>query len=180
MNEDLLKHGCWESDQEILAQPNFDAGNGSVADDFSLWNVDRMIVMRHTLATFVLLLFMTACGAPAAVLTATPPPSEPASTEPSEPAATRTLPPTEAPATALATDTPIVTSTDTPAPAVTVAPTATEPVSALSADQEQLLASLDAQGPAPEFTNEVWLNSEPLQLADLRGQVVMVEFWTYG
>ena len=33
---------------------------------------------------------------------------------------------------------------------------------------------------APEITNTEWLNSEPLQLADLRGKVVMVEFWTFG
>jgi len=35
-------------------------------------------------------------------------------------------------------------------------------------------------GPAPEITNEIWLNSEPLRLADLLGKVVMVEFWTFG
>ena len=34
--------------------------------------------------------------------------------------------------------------------------------------------------PAPEILNEIWLNSEPLRLADLRGKVVMVEFWTFG
>jgi len=34
--------------------------------------------------------------------------------------------------------------------------------------------------PAPEISNQIWLNSEPLQLADLRGKVVMVEFWTFG
>ena len=34
--------------------------------------------------------------------------------------------------------------------------------------------------PAPEISNEIWLNSEPLRLADLRGKVVMVEFWTFG
>lgn len=33
---------------------------------------------------------------------------------------------------------------------------------------------------APEFTNETWINSEPLRLADLRGKVVLIEFWTYG
>jgi len=34
--------------------------------------------------------------------------------------------------------------------------------------------------PAPEITNLVWLNSEPKRMADLRGKVVLVEFWTFG
>jgi thiol-disulfide isomerase/thioredoxin len=33
---------------------------------------------------------------------------------------------------------------------------------------------------APEVSNETWLNSPPLRLADLRGRVLMVEFWTFG
>lgn len=33
---------------------------------------------------------------------------------------------------------------------------------------------------APDMTNATWLNSAPLQMADLRGKVVMVEFWTFG
>jgi hypothetical protein len=36
-------------------------------------------------------------------------------------------------------------------------------------------------GRAPDFTNEVWLNTEgPLNLETLRGKVVLVEFWTFG
>jgi hypothetical protein len=36
-------------------------------------------------------------------------------------------------------------------------------------------------GPAPELTNQVWINTEqPLRLADLRGQVVLLEMWTFG
>jgi hypothetical protein len=36
-------------------------------------------------------------------------------------------------------------------------------------------------GPAPELTNEVWLNTDqPLRLADLRGQVVAIDMWTFG
>jgi len=34
--------------------------------------------------------------------------------------------------------------------------------------------------PAPEITGGPWINSRPLTLSDLRGRVVLVEFWTYG
>ncbi len=34
-------------------------------------------------------------------------------------------------------------------------------------------------GPAPDFNNEVWINSSRLRLSDLRGQVVLVNFWTF-
>jgi hypothetical protein len=33
---------------------------------------------------------------------------------------------------------------------------------------------------APEIAGEAWINTEPLTMAGLRGQVVFVEFWTYG
>jgi thiol-disulfide isomerase/thioredoxin len=42
------------------------------------------------------------------------------------------------------------------------------------------LPELHNWGPAPELTNAEWLNSPPLRLADLRGKVVLVEFWTFG
>lgn len=36
-------------------------------------------------------------------------------------------------------------------------------------------------GPAPELENEVWLNAgAPLRLSGLRGQVVLLDFWTFG
>jgi cytochrome c biogenesis protein CcdA/thiol-disulfide isomerase/thioredoxin len=36
-------------------------------------------------------------------------------------------------------------------------------------------------GPAPELEGiSAWFNSEPLQLAELRGKVVLVDFWTYS
>ncbi|MCP1761884.1 thioredoxin family protein [Bradyrhizobium japonicum] len=34
---------------------------------------------------------------------------------------------------------------------------------------------------APDFTGiNNWFNSKPLRIADLRGKVVLVDFWTYG
>lgn len=42
-------------------------------------------------------------------------------------------------------------------------------------------ASLPDLGPAPELTNDTWLNvSSPLRLADLQGKVVLLEMWTFG
>jgi hypothetical protein len=33
---------------------------------------------------------------------------------------------------------------------------------------------------APEIIGAAWINSPPLTMEALRGQVVLVEFWTYG
>ena len=42
-------------------------------------------------------------------------------------------------------------------------------------------ASLPDLGPAPELTNDTWLNADaPLRLADLRGKVVAIDMWTFG
>ena len=34
--------------------------------------------------------------------------------------------------------------------------------------------------PAPDVAGGRWINSAPLTMPELRGRVVLVEFWTYG
>ena len=47
--------------------------------------------------------------------------------------------------------------------------------------EQPLRADLPDLGPAPELTNQVWLNTdEPLRLEDLRGKVVLLDMWTFG
>ena len=33
---------------------------------------------------------------------------------------------------------------------------------------------------APEIVSPTWINSDPIKMEELRGKVVMVEFWTFG
>src|SRR5271166_2530087 len=41
-------------------------------------------------------------------------------------------------------------------------------------------SNLPDLGTAPELTNTVWINSDhPLRLANLRGKVILMEFWTF-
>jgi thiol-disulfide isomerase/thioredoxin len=49
-----------------------------------------------------------------------------------------------------------------------------------SRDQREWMQALDAMvgRPAPEFPETVWLNSKPLKLADLKGKVVVLDFWS--
>lgn len=40
---------------------------------------------------------------------------------------------------------------------------------------------LENYGLAPELTNQIWLNTDqPLHLENLRGQVVLLDMWTFG
>ena len=42
-------------------------------------------------------------------------------------------------------------------------------------------ATTRAEGAMPELDGAVdWLNSTPLSAADLRGKVVLIDFWTYS
>jgi thiol-disulfide isomerase/thioredoxin len=47
--------------------------------------------------------------------------------------------------------------------------------------QEEPAVNLPNLGPAPELTNDTWLNTpEPLRLANLRGKVVLLDMWTFS
>lgn len=61
-------------------------------------------------------------------------------------------------------------------------PTATLASPTLELPTPTLVPTPTPAGPlAPDFVNGgAWINSEPLTLADLRGKVVLVQFWTYG
>ncbi len=41
-------------------------------------------------------------------------------------------------------------------------------------------SSLMVMGQAAEISEGRWINSEPLELAELRGKVVLIDFWTYS
>ena len=42
------------------------------------------------------------------------------------------------------------------------------------------LTSSSVGSPAPEITGQIWINTAPTRLVDLKGKVVLVEFWTFG
>ncbi len=50
-----------------------------------------------------------------------------------------------------------------------------------AAPTQEAAVALPNLGPAPELENEVWLNvDQPLRLAELRGNVVLLDMWTFG
>lgn len=65
--------------------------------------------------------------------------------------------------------------------------TSSEEVEALASGTVQaptrgdIVVDLPDMGEAPEFLNDVWLNSDgPVTLASQQGKVVLLEFWTFG
>lgn len=49
-----------------------------------------------------------------------------------------------------------------------------------AANAEDVLISAKKAAVAPSFAEGKWINSEPLSIEKLRGQVVLVDFWTFG
>ena len=41
-------------------------------------------------------------------------------------------------------------------------------------------AAISSGKAAPDVAGENWINSKPLTIGELKGRVVLVEFWTYG
>ncbi len=50
----------------------------------------------------------------------------------------------------------------------------------ISGDSPRIPSNLPKKGPAPQWNNATWINSEPLTLNQLQGKVILVEFWTFG
>ena len=68
-------------------------------------------------------------------------------------------------------------------PGGSVAPAAARPAAAPEPPPSPTPALVTPPGTetAPEFRGiTAWLNSAPLSMADLRGQVVLVDIWTYS
>lgn len=58
-------------------------------------------------------------------------------------------------------------------------PSPTQP--AVPNAQTNYVSSLPDFGPAPEFANETWLNTDvPLRLSNQRGKVVLIDMWTFA
>jgi hypothetical protein len=72
--------------------------------------------------------------------------------------------------------------------AITACTTTTQPIQPTNElthqptlESERPSLDLPDLGEAPEIRNEVWINTDaPVTLADSRGKVVLVEFWTFG
>ena len=100
---------------------------------------------------------------------------------PNLPRAAAPVAPPLAPPVAVGAQLPTPTPESTDAqPIIAPVPASPESANQPTPAQQALLAKLRNLGPAPELLNDTWLNSAPLKLADLRGKVVMVEFWTFG
>ena len=122
----------------------------------------------------------TAAPQPTATPAATAAPATPEPTAaPATIAAPATPEPTAAPATIAAPATPDPTA----APATIAAPAAPQPTAAPVAPVAPCEGTRGGEtgNCAPEFAGtQEWINSQPLLMQELRGKVVLIDFWTYS
>lgn len=65
--------------------------------------------------------------------------------------------------------------------AIAVNPEPVTPTKPVAKPAAKLINGLPTPYPAPELTGlSAWFNTQPLKLSDLRGKVVLVDFWTYS
>lgn len=155
--------------------------------------------VRAISGLLVLLVAATACALPASppetgaaaidAATVALVAAEVAATEAVETATTASLPTVAEPAAAATEPAVAAPQPADPTPLVVDAPEKETPVAepqpvdgmvGPTDEQQWVLDGLPSLGQAPELRNDVWLNSEPLRLADLRGQVVLLDMWTFG
>ena len=113
------------------------------------------------------------------IATAMPAPTEEPTVE------VQTTPPATEAAAAIAAPEPTATTepTATPEPTVTAAPepTVTPEPTATPAPPCEGTRGGAVGNCAPEFAGtQEWINSEPLSMENLRGKVVLIDFWTYS
>lgn len=88
--------------------------------------------------------------------------------------------PLEAPVQAQVTPTRTTTPIPPPPPTISVTPLPTVTPTPTLATNQQRATELPDLGIAPELHDGIWLNtSTPLRLQNLRGQVVLLEMWTF-
>ena len=161
----------------------------------------RLLILAATTALLPLLALVACGGEEAATAAPTTPPAATATPAPAV-AAQPTLAPaaTAAPATPQPTATPPATAAPatpqpTLAPATIAAPATPQPPAAPAAiaAPQPTAAPATPVAPcegtrggetgncAPEFAGtQKWINSQPLLLQELRGKVVLIDFWTYS
>ena len=146
---------------------------------------------RLGLSAFLLLALAAAC-APAAIQerAAEPPPAIVAATESATPSPAATVITSSVPAQAAAAPTPPAGPTAAnpvnPQPTAAATPAVVNPTveptsqPAVAFPPATPTPMLDAPPFAAELAGiSAWINSEPLTLRQLRGQVVLIDFWTY-
>ena len=158
----------------------------------------RLLILAAATALLPLLALVACGGEEAATPAPTTPPAATATPAPAvapqptlAPAATAAPQPTATPAATAAPATPEPTA----APATIAAPATPQPTAAppASAAPQPTAAPAAPVAPcegtrggetgncAPEFAGtQKWINSQPLLMQELRGKVVLIDFWTYS